>query len=595
MRTEIVIKQHAILCIVRRKVKICFMRSLLKYLAHYKIESCLAPLFKLLEACFELIVPLIVARIIDIGIATHNRAFIVQQGILLVGMATVGMISAVTAQYFAAKAATRFGTDLRDDLFRHVMGLSRAETLGVSTLITRLTNDTVQIQNGVNMFFRLVLRSPFIVAGALVMAYTVKGVEGVLFTLVVAVLSVIVFFIMRGTIKLYRRVQQKLDGVLQKTAENLSGVRVMRAFRRESAEQHEYTVAVESLAKEQVRVGHISACMNPLTYAVINMGLVGVLYTGAVQVNVGSLTQGQVIALVNYISQILVELLKLANLIILLSKAAACAKRVSAVFLQKTSLIDGTEDARAVIPTVQFSNVTFTYPEAASPALADISFSVEAGETVGIIGGTGSGKTTLAHVMARRYDVTEGTILFGKKNITSFSLESLRKTIGIVEQRAQLFSGTIADNLRWGNESATDQDLMRAAKTAQAAEIIAAKDGGLSATVEQQGKNFSGGQKQRLSITRTLVQKPRVLILDDAASALDFATDAALRKAIHADSSGMTVFIISQRVSAVRSAGRIIVLDNGQIVGFGTHAELVATCAVYKEICLSQLSTAEVL
>lgn len=571
------------------------MFKLLKYLKHYKKECIVSPLFKLLEASFELLVPLVMAAVIDTGIATGNRQYIYSRGALLVLMGIVGLCSAVTAQYFASKAAAGFGTELRNDLFRHIMGLSRAETdgIGQATLITRMTNDSNQIQNGVNMFFRLVLRSPFIVFGAMVLAYTIDGREGMLFTAVVAVLFVIVFFIMRRSVALYRVVQKKLDGLLRSTSENLEGVRVVRAFRRERAEKDAYERAAGGLSDEQILVGKISALMNPLTYVVINLALAAVLQTGAVHVNAGTLTQGQVVALVNYISQILVELLKLANLIILLSKASACANRIDEVFAVVNSMEDGTADASSAVPSVEFRDVGFTYPGSPSESLSGISFTAEPGETVGIIGGTGSGKTTLASLIMRFYDAGRGEVLIGGKNIRAYSLESLRKCVGIVEQNVRLFSGTIRENLRWGDGAAGDTALMAAADTAQAAGVITAKEGALGSAVEQLGRNFSGGQKQRLSIARTLVRKPRILILDDSSSALDFATDAALRKAVRKNCADSTVFIISQRVTTIKNADRIIVLDDGKLAGYGRHRDLVRTCPVYKEICLSQLSEKE--
>ncbi len=571
------------------------MFKLLKYLKHYRKECILSPLFKLLEASFELLVPLVMAAIIDKGIASGNRLYIYGRGGLLVLMGIVGLCSAVTAQYFASKAAAGFGTELRNDLFRHIMGLSRAETdgMGKATLITRMTNDSNQIQNGVNMFFRLVLRSPFIVFGAMVLAYTIDGREGMLFTAVIAVLFVIVFFIMRRSVSLYRTVQKKLDGLLRSTSENLEGVRVVRAFRREGAEKDAYRNAAGELSEEQILVGKISALMNPLTYAVINLALAAVLQTGAVHVNVGTLTQGQVVALVNYISQILVELLKLANLIILLSKASACANRIDEVFAVANSMADGTADASSAVPSVEFRDVGFTYPGSPSESLSGISFTAAPGETVGIIGGTGSGKTTLASLIMRFYDAGRGEVLIGGKNIRTYSLESLRKCVGIVEQNVRLFSGTIRENLLWGDGAAGDAALLAAAGTAQAAGVITAKDGALDSAVEQLGRNFSGGQKQRLSIARTLVRKPRILILDDSSSALDFATDAALRKAVRKDCADSTVFIISQRVTTIKNADRIIVLDDGKMAGYGPHRELIRNCPVYREICLSQLSEKE--
>lgn len=573
------------------------MLKLSRYLKGYLKESVLSPIFKLLEAAFELLVPLVVADIIDRGIAGNDRGYIYGRGALLVAMGLVGLCSAVTAQYYSSKAAAGFGTALRDDLFRHIMGLSRAETdgIGQATLVTRMTSDSNQIQNGVNMFFRLVLRSPFIVFGAMLMAYRIKGDEGLLFTGVICALFVIVFFIMRSTVKLYRSVQKKLDGLLLKTSENLEGVRVIRAFRREEPEKAAYRSAAEDLAGEQVRVGRISALMNPLTYAVVNLGLAAVLRTGAVHVDAGDLTQGQVVALVNYISQILVELIKLANLIILLAKASACAKRINEVFAVQNSMEDGTLDATEAEPSVEFRNVGFAYPGAASESVSDISFRAAPGETVGIIGGTGSGKTTIANLIPRFYDAGRGEVVIGGRNVREYTVRSLRKLVGIVEQNARLFSGTIGDNLRWGGGTAGDGELTQAARTAQAADVIASKEKGFGSAVEQSGKNFSGGQKQRLSIARTLAGKPRILILDDSSSALDFATDAALRKAIRSDCAGATVFLISQRVATIRNADRILVLDDGRMAGCGSHAELLKSCGLYREICLSQLSEKEAL
>jgi len=573
------------------------MLKLSRYLKGYLKESVLSPIFKLLEAAFELLVPLVVADIIDRGIAGNDRGYIYGRGALLVAMGLVGLCSAVTAQYYSSKAAAGFGTALRDDLFRHIMGLSRAETdgIGQATLVTRMTSDSNQIQNGVNMFFRLVLRSPFIVFGAMLMAYRIKGDEGLLFTGVICALFVIVFFIMRSTVKLYRSVQKKLDGLLLKTSENLEGVRVIRAFRREEPEKAAYRSAAEDLAGEQVRVGRISALMNPLTYAAVNLGLAAVLRTGAVHVDAGDLTQGQVVALVNYISQILVELIKLANLIILLAKASACAKRINEVFAVQNSMEDGTLDATEAEPSVEFRNVGFAYPGAASESVSDISFRAAPGETVGIIGGTGSGKTTIANLIPRFYDAGRGEVVIGGRNVREYTVRSLRKLVGIVEQNARLFSGTIGDNLRWGGGTAGDGELTQAARTAQAADVIASKEKGLGSAVEQSGKNFSGGQKQRLSIARTLAGKPRILILDDSSSALDFATDAALRKAIRSDCAGTTVFLISQRVATIRNADRILVLDDGRMAGCGSHAELLKSCGLYREICLSQLSEKEAL
>ena len=573
------------------------MLQLKRYLAGYRKEAVLAPIFKLLEAAFELLVPLVMAGIIDTGIAAGDRHYIYTRIALVAAMGLVGLVSAITAQYYSAKAAAGFGTALRDDLFRHILSLSRADVdgLGQATLVTRMTSDSAQIQNGVNMFFRLVLRSPFIVLGAMVMAFVIKGSEGLLFAAVVAVLSVIVFFVMRVTVRLHRTVQKKLDGLLLRTSENLAGVRVIRAFRREQGESESFRREAQSLADGQLAVGRISALMNPLTYAVVDLGLVAVLRSGARQVDLGGLTQGQLVALVNYMSQILVELIKVANLIILLAKASACAKRVNEVFAVQNSMADGSLDAGDAAPSVEFRSVGFTYPGDASESLSDISFAVSPGETVGIIGGTGAGKTTLANLLLRFYDAGRGQVLVGGGDVRDYALASLRRTVGIVEQGGRLFSGTIADNLRWGDPAASDEALRAAADTAQAADVLAGRPEGLEAPVEQLGRNFSGGQKQRLSIARTLARRPRILILDDASSALDFATDAALRKAVRRDCAGATVFLISQRVTTIKNADRILVLDDGRLAGSGTHAELLAACPLYKEICLSQLSEKEAL
>jgi len=572
------------------------MKKLLCYLKNYRMEALLAPLFKLLEAGFELLVPLVVSGMIDTGIAGNDRNYLYSRGLVLILFAAVGLVSAVTAQYFSAKAAVGFGTAMRDDLFRHILSLSAAETdtAGKATLITRMTNDSNQIQNGVNMFFRLVLRSPFIVFGAMVMAYRIKGSEGLLFTGVIAALFFIVFLIMRVSVKGYRLVQKKLDTVLTKTSENLTGVRVIRAFNREEAEKKSCADAAGALAGEQIKVGKISALMNPVTYVCINLGVIAVLKTGAVNVSAGSLTQGQVVALVSYMSQILVELVKLANLIILLSKSEASAKRINEIFALKSSLKDGTADAGSVIPSVEFENVGFTYPGASEEAVSDISFRAEPGQTIGVIGGTGSGKTTVMDLIPRFYDAGRGRILIGGRDIREYHIRSLRDAVGIVEQKTFLFGGTIEGNLLWGKKDATPDELSEAVKTAQAQNVISGKSGNMEAEVEQEGRNFSGGQKQRLSLARTFAKDPKILILDDSSSALDFATDASLRKAIAEKYAASTVFMVSQRVTSIRHADRILVLDDGKMVGNGTHEELLKNCGVYREICLSQLSEEEV-
>lgn len=569
------------------------MLKLVRYLKNYKVESVLAPLFKLLEAKFELLVPLVIARIIDVGIANNDSGYIIRMGILLVSLAVIGLTSAVVAQYFSAKAATGFGTELRDDLFAHILGFSHAETdvLGKNTLVTRITNDSDQVQNGVNRFFRLVLRSPFIVAGAFIMSFNIDAKMSLIALTVIVILGGIVTLIMSKSVDLYRNVQKKLDKILGKTGENLTGIRVIRAFSKQDSEVAEYDNATLNLYKDQVLVGNISALLNPLTYVVVNLGIVAVLQTGAIQVNIGNLTQGQVVALINYMSQILVELVKLANLIILLSKASACAKRINEIFNIRSSLKDGNKEldlAGFEGNIIKFDNVGFSYPKANGEALSDISFSVKKGETIGIIGGTGSGKTSLINLIPRFYDVSRGSIKLAGKNISEYRLESVRKNVAVVEQKSRLFRGTVRDNLRWGNESATDEDLLEAAKTAQAIDVINSKRDKLNSEVAMYGNNFSGGQKQRLSIARSLVKKAGILILDDSSSALDYNTDSKLRQAIR-KIPDITTFIVSQRIVSVRNADRIIVLDDGKIAGIGTHDNLSANNAIYKEICNSQL------
>ena len=566
------------------------MLRLARYLRHYKKECVLAPLFKLLEALFGLIVPLIMAQVIDVGVAQGDRAYILQRGGLLVAMGLLGMLVAFTAQYFAARLAAGFGAELRGDLFRHIMGLARTDidALGNSTLVTRVTNDTQQVQDGVNMFFRLVLRSPFVVGGALVLVFAIDGTEGLVYTLTIVVILAVVTLVMRIATRLYRSVQRRLDDVLLRTSENLEGVRVIRAFRREADEVSRMDETAGDLRREQVHVGDIAGTLSPLTYAVCNLGLAIALYVGGFKVDVGGLTQGQLVAFVNYSAQILVEGVKLANLIVQESKSAACAARINQVFDTQSSMRDGTLDAACEEPAVVFDDVTFSYADGAAPALSHVSFSAAPGETIGVIGGTGSGKSTLAALIMRFYDTTEGSVRVGSHDVRDFTLASLRRAAGIVEQCARLFSGTIASNLRWGNPDATDADLERAIAIAQASDVVASK-GGLAGEVEQLGRNFSGGQRQRLTIARTLVRKPRVLILDDSSSALDFATDAALRTALHRDLAGTTVFLISQRVTSIQSADRICVLDHGRLAGWGTHDELLASCPVYQEIYASQV------
>jgi len=574
--------------IVRRN-----MLRLARYLKEYKLESALAPLFKLLEATFELLVPIVIARIIDIGIAGRDSNYIIKMGILLVTLAVIGLTSAIIAQYFSAKAATGFGTKLRDDLFAHILGFSHAEidVLGRDTLVTRVTNDSDQVQNGINRFFRLVLRSPFIVAGAFIMSFNIDPRMSMIALTVIAVLAITVALIMSKSIRLYRNVQKKLDRVLGKTGENLTGIRVIRAFSKESSEVAEYENATKDLYNDQVLVGDISALLNPLTYVVVNLGIVAILKAGAMQVNIGNLTTGQVVALINYMSQILVELVKFANLIILLSKASACAKRINEIFDIKCSLKGGSKeldlsDCNGDIIT--FENVGFAYPKAKEEALSDISLSIKKGETIGIIGGTGSGKSSLINLIPRFYDISRGSIKLGGRDIKEYSLDSIRKNVALVEQKSRLFRGNIRDNLLWGNENADDGELFEAAQTAQAMDVINSKERRLDSEVAMYGNNFSGGQKQRLSIARSLVKKAGILILDDSSSALDYATDSRLRKAIR-QIKDITTIIVSQRIVSIKNADRIVVLDDGKIVGIGNHEELLENNPIYREIYNSQV------
>lgn len=574
--------------IVRRN-----MLRLARYLKEYKLESALAPLFKLLEATFELLVPIVIARIIDIGIAGGDSNYIIKMGVLLVTLAVIGLTSAIIAQYFSAKAATGFGTKLRDDLFAHILGFSHAEidVLGRDTLVTRVTNDSDQVQNGINRFFRLVLRSPFIVAGAFIMSFNIDPRMSMIALTVIAVLAITVALIMSKSIRLYRNVQKKLDRVLGKTGENLTGIRVIRAFSKESSEVAEYENATKDLYNDQVLVGDISALLNPLTYVVVNLGIVAILKAGAVQVNIGNLTTGQVVALINYMSQILVELVKFANLIILLSKASACAKRINEIFDIKCSLKGGSKeldlsDCNGDIIT--FENVGFAYPKAKEEALSDISFSIKKGETIGIIGGTGSGKSSLINLIPRFYDISRGSIKLAGKDIKEYSLDSIRKNVALVEQKSRLFRGNIRDNLLWGNENTDDGELFEAAQTAQAMDVINSKERRLDSEVAMYGNNFSGGQKQRLSIARSLVKKAGILILDDSSSALDYATDSRLRKAIR-QIKDITTIIVSQRIVSIKNADRIVVLDDGKIVGIGNHEELLENNPIYREIYNSQV------
>ncbi len=578
------------------------MFRLRRYLKGHYFECFLAPAFKGLEAILQLIVPLVMAEVIDVGIAQGDTNYILWHGAALVGLGVICYGVSVVAQYFSSKLASQFGTALRDDLFHHVMTLPREDVdrLGRASLITRITNDTQQAQDGLNLFFRLILRSPFVLVGTVVSAFIVDGVEGAcLLASTTAAVALILAF-MRVTNRRYRKIQQALDQVLLKVSENLEGARVLRAFRQEPAEKTGFAKAAGDVRDLQVSTGDISGLVNPLTYAVVNCGLIALLWNGGLQVNVGNLTQGQVVALVSYVSQALVELLKLTMLINMISKASACARRINEVFDTKPSQVNGTleacvdgEKGAAGAPAVRFDDVSFTYPQGSKESLSHISFSLGRGQTLGVIGGTGSGKTTLASLLMRFFDATAGTVYVGEKDVRDLDVASLRREVSLVEQNPQLFSGTIASNLRWGDAAATDDDLMAAVACAQAADVVAAKPEGLDSGVEQFGRNFSGGQRQRLAIARTLVRKPAVLILDDASSALDFATDAALRRAIRRELRESCVITISQRVTAVKGCDQILVLDGGREVGLGTHDELLANCEVYREICDSQLSREE--
>ena len=574
------------------------MKKLLIYLRDYKKESILAPVFKMLEATFDLLVPLVMAAIINTGIANKDKGYILSHCALLILLGVVGLTCSITAQYFAAKASVGFCTRVRHVLFSHIQSLGFAEMdkLGTSTLITRMTSDINQVQSGLNLFLRLFLRSPFIVFGSIVMAFIVSPKAAAIFVVTIPLLSVVVFGIMLITMPLYRKVQGSLDGILGITRENLTGVRVIRAFGREEQEGERFEESNALLVRSQLLVGKISALMNPLTYVMINLAIVVILNTGAVQIHAGTMQQGDVIALVNYMNQILIELVKLANLIIQVTKAMACADRVASVLDVEPQMEFSCKEKAGKTDTseeeVAFDHVSFTYGGAGAEALSNIHFSVKKGQTVGIIGGTGSGKSTLVSLLARFYDATDGQIRIGGRDIRSYSREELRKMIGMVMQKAQLFSGTIRSNLLWGNPDATDEMLWRALATAQAEEFVQKKEKQLDETVEQGGRNLSGGQKQRLTIARALVEDPEILILDDSASALDFATDAALRKAIRELDKKMTVFIVSQRTSSLMHADLILVLDDGKTVGMGTHEELLSNCPVYQEIYESQFGKA---
>ena len=574
-----------------------FMKQLMMYLKDYKKESILAPLFKLLEAFFELLVPLVMANIIDYGISNRNMGYIGKMGLLLLLLGVVGLASSITAQFFAAKAAVGFSTQLRQALFDHIEDLSFTDIdkAGTSTMITRMTSDVNQVQSGINMTLRLFLRSPIIVFGAMIMAFTIDVKCALIFVVAIPLLSVVVFGIILSTIPMYKKVQSKLDQVLGITRENLTGVRVIRAFHQEAKEEDRFRENNEALSAMQIFVGKISACMNPVTYIIVNGAIIALIYTGAVQVNIGNLSQGEVVAIINYMNQILVELVKLANLIVTMTKALACAERVASVFdIGADAAYVGAQDQKLAdkvdqsAPFLDFKHVSLTYQGAGAPTLQDMNFTVNRGDTVGIIGGTGSGKTSLVNLIPGFYPATEGEILLEGRDIRTMSDEELRGRIGVVPQKAVLFKGTIRSNLQWGKPDATEEEMWKALELAQASEVVDGKPGKLDATVAQNGKNFSGGQRQRLTIARALVRNPEILILDDSASALDYATDAKLRAAIRTLEDKTTTFIVSQRASTIRHADKIIVLDDGEIAGMGTHDELLKDCTVYQEIYYSQ-------
>lgn len=595
------------------------MRRLLYFMKDYRKESILGPLFKLLEASFELLVPLVVADIIDVGIAAGDSAYVLGRGGILILLGLIGLISSITAQYFAAKAAVGCSTQMRGALFRHLNSFSYKEldTIGTSTLITRITSDINQVQTGVNLVLRLFLRSPFIVFGAMIMAFTIDVKAALIFLGVIPILFAVVFGIMGITVPVYRKVQGQLDRVLLHVRENLSGVRVVRAFNRQQDERAAFHADSSVLMNTQLFVGKISALLNPLTYALINGAVILLVWTGGKQVDSGALTQGQVVALVNYMSQILVELIKLANLIVNVTRSLACLSRINAVFDQEAGMREGSytgekgvktgtagaagadsraadlEDGADGVPVVEFRDVSMTYQKGAEASLEHVSFQVWPGETIGVIGGTGSGKSTLVNLIPRFYDVSEGSVLVDGVDVREYEFQALRQKIGVVPQKAVLFSGTIRDNLRWGKKDASDEELLEALKTAQGLEIVEKKEKGLEEEILQGGRNLSGGQRQRLTIARALVRDPEILILDDSASALDFATDARLRRALRERKKEAAVFLVSQRAATVRQADKILVLDDGGVAGIGTHGELFETCEVYREICLSQASAEE--
>lgn len=613
------------------------MKRLLSYIKDYKVKAVLAPLFKCLEACFDLLVPMVISSMIDTGIKNGDTGYVFKMGGLLLLLAAIGLTCSFTAQFFAAKVAIHTGKGLRNDLFRHINSLSYRDidTLGTSTLITRMTSDINAVESGVNMALRLFMRSPFIVFGAMILAFTINIKAGIIFLVTIAVLFLVVFGIILTTAPMYKNNQGQLDKIMKTTRENLLGVRVVRAFNRQKSEIEQFKRENDRLTEMQVSVGRISALLNPVTYVIINLAVVYLIYRGARFVDIGTLTQGGLVALVNYMSQILVELIKLANLVIQITRAMASMNRIDGVFSIKPSVQEAADvsvgnsdsetgkgavqskqvqisskntsmealksgvssskgcDTNGKSSKVSFRNVFFAYTDGADPALSDISFDAMPGETIGVIGGTGAGKSTLINLIPRFYDVTKGEIDIDGRPVKSLGLSELRNKIGIVPQRSVLFRGTLRENMQWGKEDATDEEIYAALRTAQAYDFVEEKGQGLELPVEQEGRNFSGGQKQRLAIARAVVRKPEILILDDSASALDFATDAALRSAIKHDTENMTVFIISQRVSTVRNSDKIIVLDDGKVSGIGTHDELFESCEVYKEICLSQLSRDE--
>lgn len=581
------------------------MRKLLKYLNDYKKESVIGPLFKLLEACFELVVPLIMANMIDIGIRNQDTGYILRMGSILILFAVLGLVCSLTAQYFAAKASVGFGTALRHDMFRHIQSLSYAEIdrAGSATLVTRITSDINQVQSGVNLVLRLFLRSPFIVVGALIMAFTISVKLALIFVVAVPLLALVIYGIMVVSIPLYRKVQKLLDRILLSTRENLEGIRVIRAFGMQGRERDEFKAENAKFLAAQMLVGKISALLNPATYIIVNVATIAIVWFGGRETYAGGITQGEVIALVNYMTQILTALVALSNLIVSFTKALACANRINEVFALEPSIQDGDgvkkvtdkegAEQEQTREAAAFHQVSFAYPESKVYAVTGLDFSVKKGEMIGVIGGTGSGKSTLVQMIPRFYDVAEGSVTVDGEDVRNYKIEELRKKIGMVPQRAVLFRGTIRDNMKVGNEDADDEQIMEAIRTAQALEVVEGKPDGLDTLINEGGKNLSGGQKQRLTIARALVRKPQILILDDSASALDFATDARLRKAVKG-LKDMTVFVVSQRAASVMQADRIIVMDDGKIAGIGTHDELMKSCEVYREICLSQLSEKEV-